>query len=325
MAAAGAPIGDFALVDLREMRGEDLGDLLAAQSAEWRARFHWDFSPTASIIRRFLDARNLHGYALVSADRPVGYGYFIYEDGKALVGDLFLEDPFRDPVWERWLLESTVKAAAVYPGVRRVEGQALGMTYEIEEEMLFSRPILIVPRLFMLKAELDELDLEQARTSEGMRFAIWDESDIEPAAQLIASSYVEHVDSTINDQYRTIAGARRFLVNTTQHTGCGVFLRRASIVARRGIFRSLAGLCLVSRVDQDAGHITQICVSPAHRRQGAGREMMRRSLAALARQGCDFASLTVTASNVSAVRLYEDLGFTVLRRFSAFIWEREPA
>ncbi|MCB9385819.1 MAG: GNAT family N-acetyltransferase [Bryobacterales bacterium] len=85
----------------------------------------------------------------------------------------------------------------------------------------------------------------------------------------------------------------------------------------------MAGVCLASRVDDSAGHVTQICVSPQHRSQGVGREMLRRTLTSLARQGCDVASLTVTASNKPAVTLYEKFGFTILRRFSAFIWERD--
>ena len=322
MAAAGAAFGDLSIVDLREMSGEDLGILLEQQSLEWRKQFHWDFGPTAGIIRRFLDARNLHGYALMAAQRPIGYSYFIYEDGKALVGDLFLEQEFREPVWERWLLESTVKSAAVYPGVRRVEGQALGLTYELQDDTLFSRPISVVPRLFMVRPHLRDFDAAPHETSDGLRFGAWDDSDLEPAAQLIASSYAGHIDSTINDQYRTVAGARRFLVNTTQHTGCGVFLRRGSVVARRGIFRSVAGICLASRVDQASGHITQVCVAPSYRGLGAGREMLRRSLASLGRQGCDVASLTVTASNKAAIALYERFGFIIHRRFNAFIWER---
>ncbi|MEZ5363582.1 MAG: N-acetyltransferase [Bryobacterales bacterium] len=324
MAAAGAPIGDLSIVDLREMRGEDLGYLLEQQNLEWRRRLHWDFAPTGSIIRRFLDARNLHGYAVVQGGRPVGYCYFIYEDGKALVGDLYLEDGFRQPAWERWLLENTVKAAAVYPGVRRVEGQALGLSYELQEDVLYSRPVSVVPRLFMMRVDLDQIeDAIPCDPPESLRFGHWDDSDLEPAAQLIAGSYARHIDSRINDQYRTVAGARRFLINTTQHTGCGVFLRRASVVARRGIFRSVAGVCLASRVDDSAGHVTQICVAPQHRGLGVGREMLRRTLTALARQGCEVASLTVTASNKPAIELYERFGFTILRRFSAFIWERD--
>ena len=322
MAAAGAAFGDLSLVDLREMGGEDLGALLEQQSAEWRGQFHWDFAPTAGIIRRFLDARNLHGYALTIGGRPVGYSYFIYEDGKALVGDLFLEPEFRDQVWERWLLETTIKSAAVYPGVRRIEGQALGLSYELRDEALFSRPVTVVPRLFMLCTAPGEIDAEPRSATDGLRFGPWDDSDLEPAAQLIASSYAGHIDSTINDQYRTVAGARRFLVNTTQHTGCGIFLRRASVVARRGIFRSVAGVCLASRVDQASGHITQVCVAPSHRGQGAGREMLRRSLEVLVRQGCQVASLTVTASNKGAISLYERFGFRIHRQFNAFIWER---
>ncbi len=325
MAAAKAPIGDLVLTDLRELEGADLTRLLEIQGREWSRRFHWDFSPTAAIIQRLLDARNLHGYALSLAGRPVGYSYFIYEDGKALVGDLFLEEGFREQPLERWLLDETIKAAALYPGVRRVEGQALGLSYELEQQRLFSRPIGVTPRLFMVLDDLESLAAAAAGLREGLRFGAWDDADLEPTAQLIADSYGGHVDSVINDQYRSVAGARRFLVNTTQHTGCGIFLRRASVVARRGIFRAVAGVCLASRVDHYAGHITQICVSPLFRGRGVGREMLLRSLGGLARQGCELATLTVTASNQAAVGLYEDFGFRILRRFSAFIWERgEP-
>jgi ribosomal protein S18 acetylase RimI-like enzyme len=37
--------------------------------------------------------------------------------------------------------------------------------------------------------------------------------------------------------------------------------------------------------------------------------------------GCRSASLTVTAANEDAVKLYERVGFETVRRFSAFVWE----
>jgi ribosomal protein S18 acetylase RimI-like enzyme len=67
--------------------------------------------------------------------------------------------------------------------------------------------------------------------------------------------------------------------------------------------------------------VTQICVAPAVKGQGVGYELLRRSLGVLAQSGAKTVSLTVTAANRDAVRLYERVGFRTVRRFSAFVWE----
>ena len=54
---------------------------------------------------------------------------------------------------------------------------------------------------------------------------------------------------------------------------------------------------------------------------GVGYEMLRQSLGSLRDQGCERASLTVTASNSDAVTLYERIGFRTVRRFCAYVWE----
>jgi ribosomal protein S18 acetylase RimI-like enzyme len=49
--------------------------------------------------------------------------------------------------------------------------------------------------------------------------------------------------------------------------------------------------------------------------------MLRRSLQVLATSGAKKVSLTVTARNTDAVRLYLKTGFRTIRRFNAFVWE----
>jgi ribosomal-protein-alanine N-acetyltransferase len=73
-------------------------------------------------------------------------------------------------------------------------------------------------------------------------------------------------------------------------------------------------------VAHDTAHITQICVDPAAQGSGLGRELLRQSLAALADSGVRRATLTVTASNTRANRIYDTAGFTELRRFCAIVW-----
>jgi ribosomal protein S18 acetylase RimI-like enzyme len=133
-------------------------------------------------------------------------------------------------------------------------------------------------------------------------------------------SYQNHVDGQINDQYRSVAGARRFLFNIVQYPGCGAFFRPASVAAFDLRTGRMWGMCLASLVAPDCGHITQLCVTPAARGCGLGHELLRHSLSVLRDSGCQRVSLTVTAAN-SAVRLYQRMGFFLLRPFSACVWE----
>jgi ribosomal protein S18 acetylase RimI-like enzyme len=83
----------------------------------------------------------------------------------------------------------------------------------------------------------------------------------------------------------------------------------------------ICGICLASLVMPHCGHITQICVAPWLRGAGVGYELLRQSLHLLREAGCRKTSLTVTASNREAIKLYEDVGFTTIRKFFAYVWE----
>lgn len=310
------------LVDLRELRGVDIEPLLEGQARRWREGLHWDFSSTQSVIRRFLDGRNLYGYALASAGRLEGYCYFIQDGSKALLGDLYLANPVGDAHSESVLLQRTLEAAALFPGVRRIEGQLLDLGGEIRGRTLFSRPIEVFDRLYMVREGLRDFKPALARRG-AARLRKWKDSDLEAVSKLIADAYRGHVDGRINDQYRSALGASRFVFNTIQHTGCGAFLATASVVADRRFRSAPQGVCLCTRVASDAGHIAQICVDPATRRQGLGYALLGESLRALSQMDFNAASLTVTASNSGAIGLYEELGFTTRRRFPAFVWEAD--
>jgi ribosomal protein S18 acetylase RimI-like enzyme len=149
----------------------------------------------------------------------------------------------------------------------------------------------------------------------------WHDYYSDAAAHLIAAAYDGHIDSRINDQYRSPAGARRFLHNIVQYPGCGTFFRPASFAAFDALSGKMIGASLASIVAPDVGHITQICVTPSVRGTGAGHELLRQSLTTLREMGCHSASLTVTAANDDAVRLYERVGFQTVRQFSAYVWE----
>ena len=91
-----------------------------------------------------------------------------------------------------------------------------------------------------------------------------------PRPGIITAAYRAHIDSEINDQYRTNAGSMRFLNNIVRFPGCGVFDAEASFVAIHQPTNSLIGLILCSRVRDDVGHVTQVCLVPEHRGEGIG-------------------------------------------------------
>ena len=110
-----------------------------------------------------------------------------------------------------------------------------------------------------------------ALVPEWMELGGWTAGCYQPAAELIHAAYAEHIDASINDQYRTLHGSLRFLHNIVRFPGCGVFEANSSLVLRDRGVDALAGILLCSRVAPDVAHITQICVAEKYRRRGLGR------------------------------------------------------
>ena len=206
------------------------------------------------------------------------------------------------------------------PPISRIESQLMMLGFSPKRIMPRADCLSIYERNFMV-VEMDRALLGEGKVRRPMYIERWSDHYQDPAAQLIAAAYSGHVDGRINDQYRTAAGARRFLYNIVQYPGCGAFYRQASCAAFEAATGHLCGISLASLVAPESGHITQICVSPSVRGTGIGHALLRHSLLTLKEIGCRTASLTVTAANEDAVRLYERVGFRTVRRFSAYTWE----
>ena len=154
-----------------------------------------------------------------------------------------------------------------------------------------------------------------------IEFKRWSEEEFQGAASVITAAYRDHVDSEINDQYRTPAGSMRFLNNIVRFPGCGLFDGDSSLVARSKATRAALGVILCSRVKSDVGHITQVCILPEQRGRGLGHALIDLARERLQKHNCRTLSLTVTQANFSAVNLYKRMGFDVERIFDAFVWE----
>jgi ribosomal protein S18 acetylase RimI-like enzyme len=308
------------VVDLRHVRTDDLMPALEEAVRSWREQLAWDFQPSADLVRRFVSMQALSGFALYDAGVIAGYGYYVCEEAKGLIGDLYVMERHRSVERENLLLGALLDSMWRTPGIRRVETQLLMLRSPLDRSLPFREFLSSFPRCF-LQASLQDVSHMPPRSFAGIDFEPWAERRQEDAAISIAAAYQDHIDAQINDQYRSVSGARRFLSNIIQYPGCGAFFAPASFLAISRPERRVCGLCLASLVASNVGHITQICVLPGLRRTGLGYELLRRSLGALAEHRCDNVSLTVTSANLPAIRLYERLGFVNRRDFAAYVWE----
>ena len=311
------------ILDLRHFSAVDLRPLLDDETQLWSRHLSWDYSGSAEMILRYIDAKILPGYAAIERGRIFGYSFFVYEGSKGVIGDLYVTNGNRLPdsrQVELKLLTHVIETLQQSPGIHRVEAQLLA-----HEANAVARPFLEQgfqrhPRLFMVLG-LNKAFVDMPATHPEIEIRRWTDADYQPAAAVITAAYRGHVDAQINDQYHTLTGSLRFLNNIVRFPGCGVFDAESSFVALDRKTKSQIGLILCSRVRNDVGHVTQVCVLPEHRSQGIGQSLMAATMANLRKRDFSMLSLTVTEANARAVALYRRLGFDTKKIFDAFVWE----
>ncbi len=309
------------ILDLRQFRALQLDALLEEERVLWLKQLRWDYRGSVELIKRFVESRSLPGYAAVSDGEVVGYSFFVYEDHKGLIGDLFVAEGHRGPLEER-LLVHAIETIRGTPGIRRVESQLMMYPQESLEAIFRVQDFRCHSRRF-LYLNLADVPWLPVRRLPRIEMKAWQESYFDEAATLITRAYAEHVDSQINDQYRSLGGALRFLRNIIHYPGCGTFHPQAAWAAFPEGSSDMCGLVLTSVVNQGVGHITQVCAAPEFQGAGLGYELMRRAVESFRAAGYQGLSLTVTAANTAAMSLYERMGFQTLREFSAYVWNAD--
>jgi ribosomal protein S18 acetylase RimI-like enzyme len=311
------------ILDLRHFSSVDLRPLLEEEVQVWGNLLSWDYNGSAEMILRYVDGKILPGYAAIDRGRIFGYAFFVYEGSKGVIGDLFVADGSRNSKRaeiESRLLTHVIETLQQSPGVHRIEAQLL-----VHESGEVARPFVDQgfrrhARLFMALAL--QTGLEPSKPlHQNIEIRRWSDDDYQSAGAVITSAYRGHVDSEINDQYRTLSGSLRFLNNIVRFPGCGVFDPGSSFVAIDKRARHIIGIILCSRVRQDVGHVTQVCLLPEYRSHGIGESLIAATVANLRQRQFSTLSLTVTDANVRAVELYKRLGFDQKRVFDAFVWE----
>lgn len=312
------------ILDLRHFASGDLRPLLDQEVEIWGGTLSWDYRNSAEMILRYVDAKILPGYAAVERGSIVGYSFFVYEGGKGVVGDLFVSPRRVDTHRiEAQMAEHVIATLQQSPGIHRVEAQLL-MHQTGDLNSCFTTAGFQRYRRLFLSLELGGSVASGSRVlqlANNIHVRRWMDQDYQPAAGVITAAYRSHIDSEINDQYRTHAGSVRFLNNIVRFPGCGVFDPESSFSAVHRPTNSLVGLILCSRVKDDVGHVTQVCILPEYRHMGIGEGLLACTANSLRNRNFSLLSLTVTEMNERAVALYRRLGFNETSAFDAFVWE----
>lgn len=319
------------ILDLRHFAAPMLRPLLEAETAIWIDRLHWDYRSSARLLMQYLDNRMLPGFAVVESGNVTGYVFCVYEESKAVIGDVFAlpvtqESPHADlseRSREETLLKHLFELLLNSPHVDRIESQLLLHPAGRFAESFRAAGFEIFRRLYLVQPLDDRWSRPHTELPDNLELRPWREADLAPAARLISEAYRNHPDSTINDQYRSVHGSMRFLNNIVRYAGCGTFALQASFVVVERASRELAGLVLSSRVSDRSGHLTQVCVHPAFRRRGLARLLLGQAAFSFMRLGAAEISLTVTEANTEAIQLYKDEGYQCTHTFDAAVWRRK--
>ncbi len=320
------------ILDLRHFAAPVLRPVLDAEGELWSKRLHWDYRASARLLMQYLDNHLLPGYAALESGQVTGYCFCVYEETKAVIGDVFAlpgrnpeaSDTSPEPAHEieETLLKHLFETLLNSPHVDRIESQLLLHPSGTHREIFGESGFELYRRLFMVQQLAGRLNRPRIELPPELELRNWRDEDLNAAARLIAAAYGGHPDSLINDQYRSVHGSMRFLHNIVRYSGCGVFSPHASHVVVERKSRELAGLVLGSRVSPQSGHITQLCVHPRYRRHGLARTMLLVAAAHFLGQGVSEISLTVTEANSNAVELYKSEGYQCVHKFDAAVWER---
>jgi ribosomal protein S18 acetylase RimI-like enzyme len=318
----------FEILDLRHFASPVLRPVLETEGELWMQRLHWDYRVSVNLLMQYLDNHMLPGYAALEAGQIIGYAFCIYEETKAVIGDVFvLPGPHAEArsarEIEETLLLHIIELLVNSPQVDRVESQLLLHPSGSLSGVFHDAGFQVHRRLFMVRQLAGCYSSPCASLPDGLELRPWREEDLNSAGRLISAAYHGHPDSVVNDQYRSAHGSMRFLNNIVRFSGCGAFSAPVSHVIMDRASREMAALVLGSRVSPQSGHITQLCVHPQFRRRGLARILLTLAASCFLRQGVTEISLTVTEANTEAIELYRGEGYDCSHRFDAAVWQRD--
>jgi len=144
----------------------------------------------------------------------------------------------------------------------------------------------------------------------GFWFAEWSDSLIEPHADVLHRSFRYDSDGAVFTTFRQYNHCRHLIEMLADSP---LFLSEATLLIGYGIpddfFEYVANIQGL-KLSDDVGAIQNVAVLPEYRRRGLGKALVLGALQGFQCAGVKRVTLEATTENVSAVNLYQRLGFT---------------
>jgi mycothiol synthase len=308
---------------LREVTIRELRPLLDEEVAHWDAELSWSFGEVRAAVAGGIERGSLAGRVATDGVRAAAYSYYMVDAGRAIVGSIFASREHRGRGLEEGLADAVIKDARSERGSGRVECQTLfctapGVNARFREAGFSGRA-----RHYMLRDLREPLPGAEPIPPAGLRLRPLRREDLAAAAEIVYRSHVGTIDAALNLTYSTPATCRSFVDTLVLRAGCGRFDADASRLVEGPT--GPTGVLVASRLAPANGHVCQVSVVPQVQGRGLGGLLMIAALRAFREQGLATATLSVTADNARAHRLYARLGFRVRREFAAHAWVRPPA
>src|SRR5579862_9823826 len=204
------------VLDLRHFAAPLLRPLLEAEGDIWRRRLHWDYRTSAKLLMQYLDSHMLPGYVAMEAGHVTGYAFCVYEDTKAVIGDVFAlsgrqmnsgagpsslnQNPLFAPETqparevEETLLRHLFETLQNSPQVDRIESQLLLHPSGSHASCFRAAGFDLYRRLFMVQHLSGVWNMPLFDVGPDLELRLWRDDDLNAAGGLIADAYAGHPD-----------------------------------------------------------------------------------------------------------------------------------
>jgi ribosomal protein S18 acetylase RimI-like enzyme len=153
--------------------------------------------------------------------------------------------------------------------------------------------------------------------SEGIEILPWSSDHLEAAARILSENAFP-ADKAFHRPYRTVEGCLDYL-NAVLNDRYGTFLPELSFVAF--IHDRQVGQILAARLPRIGVNVVDLVVGGSFRGRGVASALFDRLFQANAVTAKENIVLTVTRSNQSAFRLYQELGFQITSVLGYYVYE----
>jgi len=147
----------------------------------------------------------------------------------------------------------------------------------------------------------------------GYRLLPWDRGLMDAHAEVKYLSFREEIDANVFPCFTELAGCQRLMSEIVRKPG---FLPQSTWLAVYGSGAEPIEFCGTVQGLRDRsglGAIQNLGIIPEHRGQGLGTALLFKALRGFRQAGLTRAFLEVTAENKAAIRLYERVGFSVVK------------